>query len=58
MSVKVFMRLTPRFRAGYMEIQKLQNGVFVSFLLGWSVSSMQTWSHQAAFNALAALGFE
>lgn len=55
MSVKIFTWLTLRFREDYMEIQKLQNGMFVSFSLGWAASRLQTWKCQAALETLPVL---
>lgn len=48
MSAEVFMRLTPRFSAGYMEIREVQKCVFASFSLGWSWRSGEEkllWIH-------------
>lgn len=58
MSAEVFMRLTPRFSASYMEIQEVQNCVFASFSLGWSASNLEAWRRETTLNTFPGLGFE
>lgn len=52
MSAEVFMRLTPRFSAGYMEIRKVPSCVFASFSLGWSASDLEEWRSETTLNPL------
>lgn len=58
MSAEVFMRLTPRFSASYMEIREVQNCVFASFSLGWSASHREEWRRETTLNTFPELGFE
>lgn len=57
MSAEVFMRLTPRFSAGYMEIREAQNCVFASFPLGWSASNVEECRSETTLNPFSCAGF-
>lgn len=57
MSVEIFTWLTSRFKEDYMKILKFQNGMFVSFSLGWSESSLPTWRCQPALKTLSVFDF-
>lgn len=58
MSAEVFMRLTPRFSAGYMAIRKVRGCVFASFPLGWSASNVEEWRSETILNPVLGFGFE
>lgn len=58
MSAEVFMRLTPRFSAAYMEIREVENCVFASFSLGWSASNLEEWRSETTLNTFPVLGFQ
>lgn len=56
MSAEVFMRLTPRFSAGYMEIREVQDCVFASFSLGWSASNVEEWRSETTLTPFSCAG--